>query len=293
MQKTILMIVAVVMGQSVLAAEQNSNGLTIKSAIKNSLGMQLVYVPPGKFLMGSPETEPGREKQERQHEVILTRGFYLGTHEVTVGQFRQFIRDAKYQTEGERDGKGGWGVNASGSIGQNGRYTWKTPGFVQTNDHPVVLVSWNDTVTFCRWLSKKEKRRYRLPTEAEWEYACRSGTRTAYANGDAPKNLKALGNAGAGDDHRFTAPVGTFKPNAFGLYDMHGNVWEWCTDWYVPGSYPKTRQADPVGPASGDARVQRGGGWSSAAKRCRSAARIGRSPSDYRGSYLGFRVVLK
>ena len=108
--------------------------------IKNSLGMRLVYIPPGKFTMGSPEREQGRESQETKHEVELTKGFYLGMHEVTVAQFRQFVRDARYQTDGERDGKGGWGVNEAGSIEMNGKYTWKSPGFKQTDDHPVVLV---------------------------------------------------------------------------------------------------------------------------------------------------------
>ena len=250
--------------------------------------MRLVYIPPGKFTMGSPESEAGREGQERQHEVELTKGFYLGVHEVTVGQFKQFVRDANYQTDGEKDGKGGWGVNEGGSLDDKSKYTWKAPGFKQTDDHPVVLISWNDAVAFCQWLSKKEIRRYRLATEAEWEYACRAGSRTAYSTGD---RLNGPGNATIGDTRRFTRAVGQFKPNAWGLFDMHGNVWEWCADWYVRGSYSTARQTDPTGSTTGEARVQRGGGWCSAAQRCRSAARIGRSPSAYRGSYLGFRVV--
>ncbi len=274
----------------------------------NSIGMEFVSIPPGKFLMGSPAGEAGRQRQERQHEVELTRGFHIGRHEVTVGQFKRFVKETGYQTEGEKDGKGGWGIDPTGKIEAAGKYTWKNPGFAQTDDHPVVLVSWNDARAFCKWLSGKEKKEYRLPTEAEWEYACRAGTKTAYANGDDPEGLVRLGNiADASAREKFTgwtlgikgkdgfavtAPVGSFEPNAWGLYDMHGNVWEWCLDFYDPRGYARESQKGPTGPASGTARVQRGGGWSSAAPRCRSAARVGRDPSSYRGCYLGFRVVL-
>jgi sulfatase modifying factor 1 len=277
--------------------------------IKNSVGMKLLFIPPGKFLMGSPEREPGREAQEVQHEVELTKGFYLGTHEVTVGQFKQFVADTKYQTDGEKDSKGAYGINEAGKIEEmHARFTWKSPGFVQTDDHPVVDVSWNDAKAFCKWLSEKEQKTYRLPTEAEWEYACRAGTKTAYVHGDDPERLAAIGNGAdatarakypgwsigiqAKDGYVFTAPTGQFKANAFGLHDMHGNVWEWCEDWYDPNSYPKEQVVDPTGPVTGTARVQRGGGWSSDSKRCRSAARIGRHPSEYRGCYLGFRIAL-
>jgi len=263
-----------------------------KPGITNSLGMRLAYVPSGKFGMGSPLDEPHREAQEILHEVELTRAFYLGTHQVTVGQFRKFVDDAKYRTDGERDGKGGWGVNEKGSLEKDGRFTWSSPGFKQTNDHPVVLVSWNDAQAYCRWLSKKENKTYRLPTEAEWEYACRAGTRTAYSFGDDPQDLGAHGNVGQNKDgFRYTAPVGRFKPNRYGLYDMHGNVWEWCTDGYDSKGYQGGRETDPTGPDSAEARVHRGGGWSSSPIRCRSAARVGRHPSTYRGSYLGFRVL--
>lgn len=277
--------------------------------IKDSVGMRMVYIPPGKFLMGSPDGEPGRESQETQHEVVLTKGYYLGVHEVTLGQFKQFVFDTKYQTDGEKDGKGAYGIDETGKIQElNPKFTWKSPGFEQTDDHPVVDVTWNDAKAFCLWLSKKEKRTYRLPTEAEWEYACRAGTKTAYAHGDNPEGLATMGNGAdatarakypgwtigikAKDGHVFTAPVGQFKKNGFGLHDMHGNVWEWCEDWYDPKGYAADKQSDPTGPITGTAKVQRGGGWSSDAKRLRSAARVGRDPSAYRGCYLGFRVVL-
>jgi formylglycine-generating enzyme required for sulfatase activity len=283
----------------VSAGSAQANGPKQGDEIRNSLAMRLAYISPRTFLMGSPESEQGRERQEVQHQVTLTKGYYLGVHEVTVGQFREFVRDAKYQTDAEKDGKGSWGPNAeSGSFELNSKFIWRNTGFKQTDDHPVVDVSCNDARAFCNWLSNKEKKTYRLPTEAEWEYACRAGTKTAYAYGNDPQQLPLLANVGdrpsakPKDGHRFTASVGQFKQNGFGLHDMHGNVWEWCEDWYVPNSFTKDKQSDPTGPASGKARVQRGGGWSSAANRCRSAARVGRDESSYRGGYLGFRVAL-
>jgi len=292
------------------AKPQPANGdATSARVVANTIGMKLVYIPPGKFMMGSPESEPGREAQEVQHEVELTKGFYLGVHEVTVGQFKEFVKDTKYETDGERDGKGAYGINEAGKIEEmHAKFTWKSPGFEQTDEHPVVDVSWTDAKAFCQWLSKKEKKTYRLPTEAEWEYACRAGTKTAYSHGADPEGLAAVGNGAdatarakypgwsigikAKDGHVFTAPVGQFKANAFGLFDMHGNVWEWCEDWYEPNSYPKEKQVDPTGPATGKAKVQRGGGWSSDAKRLRSAARVGRDSVAYRGCYQGFRVAM-
>lgn len=262
--------------------------------VVNSQGMKLAYIPAGTFEMGSPGNEAGREPQERRHEVELTRAFYLGVHQVTVGQFRKFVDATEYRTEGERDSKGGWGVNEKRSLEKDERFIWSSPGFKQTDDHPVVLLSWNDAQAYCQWLSQTENRTYRLPTEAEWEYACRAGTRTAYSFGDDPRALVDHGNVGGSEDgFRYTAPVGQFKPNRYGLYDMHGNVWEWCSDWYDPKGYARAKETDPRGSTSAEARVHRGAGWSSSATRGRSAARIGRNPSTYRGSYLGFRVVLE
>ncbi len=288
-------------------AEPGSGRGRVKE-IMNSVGMKLVFIPPGMFTMGSPESEFGREAQEVQHEVELTKGFYLGKHEVTVGQFKQFVADTKFQTDGERDGEGAFGINEAGKFDEmHAKFTWKSPGFEQTDKHPVVGISWSDAKAFCTWLSKKEKKIYRMATEAEWEYASRAGTTTAYAFGDNPEGLAENGNGAdatarakypgwsigikAKDGYIFTAPVGEFNANAFGLYDMHDNVWEWCEDCYVP-SYSKEKQIDPTGPATGK-KVQRGGGWSSDSKRLRSAARVGRDPVAYRGGYLGFRVVVE
>ena len=188
--------------------------------------MKLAPIPPGKFLMGSPDNETGRNASEGpQHEVVLTGPFYMGVHDVTVGQFKAFVKETGYQTE-----KGGGAYRfADGSWQLDPLANWQNPGFEQSDDHPVVCVSWNDANAFCNWLSKKEKRMYQLPTEAQWEYACRAGTTTAYSFGDDPKDLGDYAwyqdNSG-----NHTHPVGGKKPNPWGLYDMHGNVWQgWPT----------------------------------------------------------------
>jgi formylglycine-generating enzyme required for sulfatase activity len=256
--------------------------------------------------MGSPKGEEDHLDEELQHEVEITRPFYLGKHEVTVGQFKAFVKDANYVTEAEKDGKGGRAFDGKEFV-QKPEFTWKNLHFVQTDEHPVVVVSWNDAVAFCAWLSKKEGKTYRLPTEAEWEYACRGGTKTRFSTGDKEDDLKAAGNVadaalkakwadatwavGWDDGFAFTAPVGKFKANAFGLYDMHGNVWEWCSDWYGEGYYGKSPGADPQGPADGKDRVARGGAWSTQPKFCRCAYRDWHEPG-YRSDCVGFRVVV-
>ncbi len=302
----------------------SSDGVSI--VVTNSIGMKLVLIPAGEFLMGSAESpeEVGRvfrdygtpdaltfADEHPQHRVRITRPLYLGVYEVTVGQFRQFVQATRYQTDAEK-GTGGF-HGAYGMDPKTGEpdlfadYSWRNAGFEQTDEHPVVNVSWNDAAAFCEWLSRKESREYRLPTEAEWEYACRAGTTTRYYHGDDPEGLATVGNVAdatlqmhfprydwtlkARDGYVFTAPVGQFKPNAFGLYDMHGNVSEWCADWFGSGYYGKSPTDDPQGPASGSERADRGGGWSLGAGACRSAARGGSEP-DSRASDLGFRVAL-
>ena len=172
----------------------------------------------------------------------------------------------------------GWN-EAAKKFEQNPRYTWREAGFEQTDHHPVVNVSWNDAVAFAEWLGKKEGKTYRLPTEAEWEYACRAGTTTRYFCGDDPEGLAEVGNIAdatarekypdwnaiaARDGFVYTAPVGRYRPNAWGLHDMHGNVWEWCWDWYGKDFYKASRVDDPAGPLEAADRVIRGGGWSAA-----------------------------
>jgi len=298
---------------------------TIKAAMTNSIGMKMVLVPAGEFMMGSGESpvelaalynrvcgldlKPDAFKDEYpSHRVRIARPFYLGTYEVTVGQFRRFVAETGYKTDAERgtESRGGSGVNAqTGKIDRSADFTWRATGFLQTDDHPVVNVSWNDAVAFCQWLTRKEGKTHRLPTEAEWEYACRAGTRTRYAGGDEPEGLAQVGNVAdasakirfpdwatiaASDSYVFTAPVGRFRPNPFGLYDMQGNVWEWCADWYGAEYYAASAAGDPKGPDAGEYRVIRGGSWNSGPHNVRSANRgMNRPPS--RSAYLGFRVA--
>jgi sulfatase modifying factor 1 len=272
----------------------------------NSIGMRLVGIPAGKFWMGSPDDEEGRLSNETLHEVEITQPFYMGAHEVTVGQFRQFVEATGYKTTAETDGQGANGWNEQKKEVEHGtQYNWKNPGFPQTDNHPVVLVSWNDAKAFCDWLSQKEGRVYRLPTEAEWEYACRAGTNTRYHSGDDPDSLAAYGNISdqsalklfpwwqalsVSDGNVFPAAVGSYQPNAWGLYDMHGNALEWCADWYW--DYNKQDVVDPKGPNISSMKVTRGGSWVDFPMQCRSASRYPLAPSDYTFS-LGFRVVLE
>lgn len=305
-----------------------------RPAIENSLGMRFTRVPAGEFLMGSEEAPAALAKTypqlERQrfidladeapvHKVRITRAFYMGRFEVTVGQFRRFLQASGYVPESVADGTGGYGYNpaydgetsASGDAfeGRDTRYSWQNPGFPQTDDHPVVNVSWNDAQALAAWLSRLEGRRYRLPTEAEWEYACRAGTRTRYHNGDDPQDLLAVANvfdstsaanwprwqkqALAGSDGlAFTAPVGSFAPNAFGLHDMHGNAWEWVSDWYGEDYYATSPVDDPQGPASANVHVRRGGSWHTWAFYARSSYRNWNTAST-RYPLVGMRLVLE
>jgi len=273
--------------------------------LTNSLGMKFVYIPSGEFVMGSPETESERDPQETQHKVTLSRNFYCGVHEVTVGQFRKFVTAAGYRTEAERSGQGRSFNLANGLFERALNATWRNTGFIQLDSHPVVVVSWNDAVAFCEWLSQKEGKTYRLPTEAEWEYCCRAGTQSAYQSGNDPEEVVKFGNvldataqrklnktgAVSSDDRFvFTAPIGTFRANSWGLFDMHGNVWEWCSDHRR--EYSTTPIANPIGSTSDDAkRIIRGGSWHSHRSQCRSAARSSFN-QDWRIAHVGFRVVL-
>ena len=236
--------------------------------ITNSIGMKLVLIPKGTFMMGSPETEKGRQENETQHEVTISKDYYLGVHEVTQAQYETVM-----------------GKNPShfqGAIVGN-----------ENADLPVENVSWDDAVEFCKKLSdlpeeKKAGRLYRLPTEAEWENACRAGSKTAYLFDDEEGLLPEYGWFNRNSSNR-THTVGLLEPNAWGLYDMHGNVWEWCSDWYV--EYPQGAVRNPTGPKVGSDRVCRGGSWNGVASYCRSALRYWYVPS-FRNNYLGFRLAL-
>ncbi len=296
------------------SGEPTSRNLVSEAAphekrITNSIGMELVLIPPGKFMMGSPASDHEADAHEKpQHEVEITKAFYLGKYEVTHGQFLKFVKETGYRTEAEKDGKGGDGYDAKTNSlkGWSTKYSWRDPGFDQTDDHPVVNVTWKDAVAFCDWLSQKEGKKYRLPTEAEWEYSCRAGTQSRYCTGDDSESVASVGNFAdasakrkflhwttirSDDGHVFNAPVGSFKPNGFGLYDMHGNVWEWCRDRYNESYYEFSPKHDPQGPKAGTLHVIRGGSHRYTPGRCRSADRT-KGDSAVRYNDLGFRVVL-
>lgn len=299
---------------------------------RNSLGMDFVRIPAGSFAMGSAEDPevlardyPLLERERFEsladeapvHAVRISRDFYMGRHEVTVGQFRRFIEASGYRPESEADGSGGYGYNpaydpassARGDAfeGRDPRYSWRNPGFAQDENHPVVNVTWHDAQALAAWLSRSEGHQYRLPTEAQWEYACRAGTRSRYPHGDDPQGLVRTANtfdqsaapfwprwqqhALAGNDgHAFTAPVGSHAPNAFGLHDMLGNAWEWVADWHGANYYAESPANDPPGPAEGSVRVRRGGSWHTWPLYARCAYRNWNTPQT-RYTLVGIRLV--
>ncbi len=182
-----------------------------------------------------------------------------------------------------------------GSVGApNEAHNWRFPAFEQKGDHPVVCISWPDAMAFCEWLSKRDGRTYRLPTEAEWEYACRAGTTTAYSFGDDESDVKGYGWY-AGNSRGTTHPVGAKRPNPWGLFDLHGNVAEWCMDWY--GTYPRSTLTDPSGPDRGSGRIIRGGSWADdlhgehEAFNLRSASRYYIYFPRIKLNWVGMRVV--
>jgi len=236
--------------------------------ITNATGMKLVYIPAGSFMMGSPSNEKGPPEEGPQHEVRISEGFWMGQTEVTQGQYKSVM-------------------NAE---------PWSGKERVQKSaNNPAVYVNWDDAVEFCRKLSQQEGKTYRLPTEAEWEYACRAGTTTRFSFGDRDSSLGDYAwfrdNARKVNE-KYAHSVGQKKPNPWGMYDMHGNVWEWCNDWYAEGKgyYGESPRNDPTGPDTGSIRVGRGGGWNYPPHRCRSACRFFSAPL-YRPDYLGFRVA--
>lgn len=280
------------------------------TAVQNSLGMRFVRIPAGSFAMGSPDKEQGRDPQREapQHEVRVSHDILMGIHEVTLAQFRQFVEATGYKTTAETNGSGGSHIfELAKGFESRPELTWRSPGFPQDDNHPVVQISWDDANAFCRWLTTKEKVSYRLPTEAEWEYACRAGTKGEYFYNDGAYFLSSVANfadqailrafreyslAASNQDDRFayTAPVGSYAANAFGLYDTHGNVWEWCHDWFDAHYYAASPEQDPQGPATGKNRVVRGGSFQNGYWQCRSGCRDFELPNAPQSS-TGFRVV--
>ncbi len=231
----------------------------------NDLGMKFRLIPGGTFAMGSPAGQ-GDDYERPQHKVTISRGFSLGVHTVTQGQWQQLM----------------------------GTTPWQGKDYVTTGGTiAATYVSWEDSVQFCQRLSARDGRRYRLPTEAEWEWSCRAGTATQYSFGDDDKQLGQYAwydeNAWY-QDEKYAHAVGQKQANPFGLYDMHGNVWEWCSDWYDEKYYGKSPEQDPAGPASGSSRVLRGGGWYNVPIYLRSCSRRYFTP-DGRVNYVGLRVL--
>jgi sulfatase modifying factor 1 len=213
--------------------------------------MEWVAIPSGTVMMGSPDSETDRKNDEGPRHQVTLSGFKMSKYEVTFAQYDAFCEATGRSKPNDYDrGRG---------------------------NRPVINVSWHDATDFAQWMG------CRLPTEAEWEYACRAGTTTAYHTGSTLNAGQANYNSNQ------TKAVGSYAPNAWGLFDMHGNVWEWCSDWY--GSYPSSAQTNPSGPVSGSNRVLRGGGWHNDGRYCRSAYRGGNVPS-LRTDGIGFRLVV-
>jgi len=246
--------------------------------VANSIGMKLVHVPAGSFMMGSSDSAAQLAKdygedmgdyftdEFPQHEVCISKGFWMGQTVVTQGQYKSVM-------------------NAQPWSGRS--------GVKESANNPAVYVNWDDAAAFCRKLSEQEGETYRLPTEAEWEYACRAGTTTRFSFGDSDSSLGDYewfdGNA-YDVDKDYAHSVGQKKPNPWGMYDMHGNVCEWCLDSYAADYYSKSPESNPQGPDTGSRRVCRGGSWNDTPQICRSAARGYSTPSS-RSSNLGFRVA--
>jgi formylglycine-generating enzyme required for sulfatase activity len=252
--------------------------------ITNSIGMKLRLIPAGKFLMGSPDSDKDAwESEKPQHEVAITRPFYLGVYTVTQEEYQGLMdKNPSY-----------FSAKGSGQHAVEG---------MDTRRFPVEQVSWENAVAFCDKLSsvpeeKKADRVYRLPSEAEWEYACRACTNTAFWWGDKASSFQAnfdgnhpYGGAEKGPYLKRPCPVGSYKANPWGLYDMHGNVWQWCADWYNDKYYGQGDNSDPKGPKNGRTRVCRGGCWKSPGITCRAAFRGDDTPRAY-FHCIGFRVA--
>ncbi len=270
-----------------------------------------------------PQLEPGRfsllADEAPAHEVRITRAFWLGRHEVTVAQFRRFVEASGHVPESVADGTGGYGYDPAHEparsprgdafAGRDPRWSWSDPGFAQGDDHPVVNVTWNDAIAMAQLAEPQRGPTLPAADEAEWEYACRAGTHTRYASGDDPRSLVTMGNVfdldtaadwprwaaqalPVHDGWRFTAPVGRFAANAFGLHDMHGNVWEWVADWHDDHYYAASPRDDPAGPADGGVRVRRGGSWHTWPFYARCSYRNWNHPST-RYTLVGFRLLLE
>jgi len=311
MKKAVLSIVLLIGVSLLFSAKVNSQKNPAARVFVPETGIAFVLISPGRFQMGSPENEPARSRGEQRHWRTIKESFYISETEVTVEQFRRFVKATGYLTDAERgteEGghtKGAFATVPDGDREWSANASWQFPfpnvfEFRQRDDHPVVQVSWNDAKSFAKHFG------YQLPTEAQWEYAARAGTTTAYLWGNDEAGGKGLGNmndASAAkrfcnwnrsfpfdDGYVFLAPVRSFKPNAWGLHDVTGNVAEWCEDAYVR-DYPADG-ADESAATNGTARVIRGGSWLDPPDLYRMAKRFGFAPQGRR-DFIGFRVVMK
>jgi len=341
-------VIAAAMALPALAQETSKEPQPVP-APPSRIGLDFIRIPPGEYKRGFEggdyehqfyldhlySTKPSFGREQPAHQVELTKPFDLATTEVTVGQFAQFVQATGYKTDAEKGGGAlGFKPDEKDYVDRyafDPAITWKSPGFDQTADDPVVAVSWRDAKAFCEWLSKAEGVRYRLPSEAEWEYACRAGTDSYYSWGNQPDKAYAHANvadgalataypgmvkyqravklgANEGDGFVFTAPVKSRKPNPWGLYDMHGNVWEWCEDRWQDSRYgaqmkglsrEEKRDFKTVDPLFleetdqheyGDWRLIRGGAWNCAPANTRSSIRTYQEAGDA-AIYTGFRIV--
>jgi uncharacterized protein (TIGR02996 family) len=253
--------------------------------VVNSIGMRLALIPPGRFRMGSPPEEQERRGNEEAHEVEITRPFYLGVFAVTQGQWLRVMGNNPSYFCATGEGK-------------------EEVAGMDTSDFPVEQVSWEEAQGFLAKLTALPEEKeagwtYRLPSEAEWEYACRGGasSSTPFCFGKSLSSAQAnfrgaypYGGAEEGPNLGRTCPVGSYRANAWGLFDLHGNVWEWCLDWFDEDYYGNSPAQDPLGPSNGSNRVIRGGGRSDLGRDCRAARRSWFAPS-FRGFALGFRVA--
>lgn len=298
----------------------NSTGNPVEGTHWNieELDYVMRWIPAGSFVMGSPSFEEHRNPDEDQHAVTLSDGFWLGQFEVRHKDWKHFVEQDGYKSEAElkTEGYGTWVFDeAKKEILQAQDKNWMNV-HAHGDNHPVMAISYNDAMAFCQWLTDKERthhrlsetQQYTLPTEAQWEYACRGpgpGKETVFHFGNKMTGLEAnfngqfpYGDNKPGLFQQSTIPVGSYMPNGYGLYDMHGNTFEWCLDWYVPYPKPKpeTESTDfvvvnPTGPVEGDKRCYRGGSWFDLSQYCRSAFR-GKTPPSDRSDHLGFRLAL-